>query len=192
MCQFRPRLFLATLTICVLFHGEKHRKTPAYAVGVSLCLCCRPLPLGLMSCKLSSHIRGFQNAFNNAWPHSVWVSPRDKHARSSSVRRAKRDRQTASLPVPSCVCVSVCSSSWATPLAFDWQPSYNGSGSANSGTILLSPRHLRLTSSLGADIPYSLWVWIICFDTHRREVPPIPAHTHRQTPRQTHMNRCKE
>lgn len=74
---------------------------------VCICICARPLPLGLMSCKLSSHIRGFQNAFNNAWPHSVWVSPRDKHARSSSVRRAKKDRQTASLPVPACVWVCV-------------------------------------------------------------------------------------
>lgn len=90
--------------LCIISRG----KTPENS-GLCrrcVCACARPLPLGLMSCKLSFHIRGFQNAFNNAWPHSVWVNPPDKHARSGSVRRAKKDRQTVSLPVPACVCVS--------------------------------------------------------------------------------------
>lgn len=116
-------------------------------------------------------------------------APLDKHARSSSVRRAKKDRQTVRQSACQSLCVCVCV--WVLLLErLLWHSTdrdnlpYNGSGSANSGTILLSPRHLRLTSSLGADIPYSLWVWIICFDTHRIEVSPphtdAEATTHEQ------------
>lgn len=150
--------FLSTLTICVLFHGEKHRKTLAYAVSVlALSL---SLPLGWMSCKLSFHIRGFQNAFNNAWPHSVWVNPRDKHARSSSVqgrvcvcvcgrkerRERGRDRQIVSQLGCLCVCVGD---------SFGILPTYNGSGNTTYTTLAASAQSRFYCLTI-------MYIWLPC------------------------------
>lgn len=104
--------------------------------------------------------------------------------------KRERERQTDSQPVGLCVCVCGRLLWHSTYLQWVWQYYIYYLGSFSSVAILLSHHHVHLTSLLAVDIPYSLWVWIICFDTHRREMvvtaqsfthPSI--HTHEQVQR---------
>lgn len=170
MCQFCHRLRLLLLLLLLLSTFCRHWQFVYYFTGkntgklwlmpcLSLPSLSRSLPLGWMSCKLSFRIRGFQNAFNNAWPHSVWVNPRDKHARSSSVqgrvcvcvcvgeRRERgrgRDRQIVSQL--DCVCVGD---------SFGILPTYNGSGNTTYTTLAASAQSRFYCLTI-------MYIWLPC------------------------------